>query len=297
MTEPPATPAEVTAFGLKLPPFWVSCPEAWFLVVESHFDNRKITSDATKYNHVVTSLPSEVSTSVLDILRKPPTEHKYQNIKEKLIQRHSMSEEKRLEELLQNAEQGDRSPSNFYRELEQLAISTTGVDSKLLQKLWLRKLPPSIKIAVTAYGKTDIDDILTLADRIWDVSGPQIQAITTSTPKPSTSVQSEMIEAFSKLAVSMDILQKEVAEIKRYSAGRVTPQERNEQVCSRCRNRSSSRNRRRYSNPRDRSLNRAGTHNSPCWYHSRFGENSTRCMQPCNYSSSQNFNTNNNLNH
>lgn len=286
MTEPPAAQVEVASINLKLPPFWTTCPEAWFLTVESQFANRHINADTTKFNFVVAALPAEVSMTVLDVLRNPPKNDKYKHIKDKLIQRHSLSEEKRLEELLQNAEQGDRSPSTFYREMELLATSTTGVNSALLQKLWLRKLPPAIKISITASGKTDVDEMLNLADKIWDVSTPQVQSVATT----SSIFPSEFVEAFSKLTLSIDTLKQEVSEIKRRADERVVPQAHNERVCSRCRNRSSSRNYRRHS----RSPSSSGSNNPLCWYHERFGNRSKTCIPPCNFNA--NLNPNGHLN-
>lgn len=294
MANAPEATAEEAAVSLKLPPFWVNCPEAWFITVENYFRTRRIVSDAARFSHVVTALPVEISMSILDILRKPPPEDQYETLKATLIKRHSLSEEKRLEELLLTSDQGDRSPSQYYRDLELLATANTGVDANMLLKLWLRKLSPTIKIALTAAGKTDINEVLSLADKIWDVSNSQTLSIASTSSAPvSTNFPTEMVDMFSKLTLSINALQKEVSEIKQHTGERIVTHEHNEQVCPKCRNCSSSRNYNRYRS-RSRSPNRAGTNHSPCWYHKRFGDQATRCAPPCNFTAKQNCNPNNN---
>lgn len=288
-------PGEVATLNVKLPPFWCNCPEAWFLVAESQFAHKHITADATKYHYVVAALPAEVSTSVLDVLRKPPDAGKYDALKTKLIARHSLSEEKRLEELLSAAEQGDRKPSNFYRDMELLTTAQTGVNPDLLFRLWLRKLTPALRVAITASSKTAIDDVLELADKLWEVSESQIHAIAAAPSTASGNLPPTVIDALSTLSISMGNLQREVADLKRQSAERFEqPREHSERMCSRCRERSSSRSRRGRS--RGSSRYRSNSSDQPlCWYHFRFGANARKCTSPCKFkpiSTTPNINTN-----
>ncbi|KAJ8911818.1 hypothetical protein NQ315_012548 [Exocentrus adspersus] len=125
-------------FSFKLPPFWTVKPEIWFTQIEAQFNLNKITADKTKYNHDV------------------------------IINRLTASEEKRLDELLSGSEIGDRKPSEFYRDMMNVVGGSQMVSQDLLLKLWKRRLPKTILMAITASGKENINDIVTLADKIWE---------------------------------------------------------------------------------------------------------------------------------
>ena len=53
---------EVGSVAMCLPAFWTSSPELWFAQVEVSFDNSnpKITTDSSKYNHVLQALTQDV---------------------------------------------------------------------------------------------------------------------------------------------------------------------------------------------------------------------------------------------
>ena len=53
---------EIGSIAVRLPTFWTASPEIWFAQVEANFDNRnpKITSDLSRYNHVLQAIPQDV---------------------------------------------------------------------------------------------------------------------------------------------------------------------------------------------------------------------------------------------
>ena len=66
---------DINAVSVKLPTFWIADPVLWFHQVESVFRTRtpQITRDSTKFDHVMSHLPSEVLTAVRHLIQLPPT--------------------------------------------------------------------------------------------------------------------------------------------------------------------------------------------------------------------------------
>lgn len=251
---------ETTNYSFKLPTFWSNVPEVWFIQVEQIFAINRIVSDMSKYRHVIAVLPQEAMTSVLDLLRDPPEENKYLKLKEALISRHSLSENKRLEELLSSSEMGDHSPSTLFRDMENRLGSSSFVNRDLLRRLWLRKLPESVKVSVTSSNLEDISAILSMADKVWEVTHNQkIYAATSAPPTVtnSASCEGELLEAIKALT-------SEVASLKLNNTRR------------RANSRYSGRN-------RSRSQSWNSSRNNYCWYHSNFGNRASKCVQPCKY--------------
>lgn len=243
----------------KLPLFWSNMPEIWFIQAEQIFALNRITADMSKYRHVVAVLPQEVMSSVVDLLRNPPNSNKYESLKQALITRHSFSESKRLEELLSSSEIGDRSPSAFFRDMENIMGSSAIVNSDLLKQLWLRKLPEQVKVQVISSNFENMQQILTLADKIWEVTRGSLVASVSSEPSFCSSCKNDnIIEAIRTLSM-------EVSSIKNN-----LHYERRSRFSQSGRNRSLSRSRSR-------------ENKNYCWYHSNFGDKANKCIQPCRY--------------
>ena len=78
----------INSVAVKLPTFWMHDPDLWFLQSEAVFASRvpAVRRDATKFNHVVTALPSEALNAVKNVIRlSPATADRYQQLKSTLI--------------------------------------------------------------------------------------------------------------------------------------------------------------------------------------------------------------------
>lgn len=218
----------------------------------------------------------------------------YITLKNKLIERHSMSEERRIEQLLSQTEMGDKKPSEFYRSMESLAPPPETFDRSLLAKFWLRRLPKELGMALLSSGKTDTTDLLTIADRMWDLgycsnisaiglnlnqTSPS-EKIIPAIPQPNVpqlvqnSISQISIEAISTLTSAIHEMSTKFANFDQRLSSLQNAQQ------GRYRSRSRSQSRRRFRSP--------SVNNSMCWYHRRFGNHARKCIAPCSYKSDDN---------
>ena len=70
---------ETNAVRLKLPTVWTSQPQVWFQQAQAQFTISGITSDQTKYAYTIAALDQDTAVRLLDLLRAPPTENKYES--------------------------------------------------------------------------------------------------------------------------------------------------------------------------------------------------------------------------
>lgn len=261
--------SEICATTIALPQFWTEYPEAWFIHSETQFSTKRITSDNSKYEATISALPPNVITIILDIIQKPPTLNKYETIKATLIERFSLSERAKLEKILGDSEIGDRKPSEFYRSLAQLA--GPNFDTELLKKLWLRKLPKNLNVTLTTANVTDTQNLLRLADNIWEVMFSGEIATVKEPPiiqPPQTNNSLErMIE---KLYLSTTNINNELGRVSR-------------ELDTLKRDFYTSTRRQSFSRGRSASRGRTPQKYRLCRYHYRFGSKARKCIQPCAY--------------
>ena len=60
-------PGGVEAYAMKIPPYWTSDPQIWFVQVKAQFTAKGITAQRTMYHHVVGSLFPEIATEIRDL--------------------------------------------------------------------------------------------------------------------------------------------------------------------------------------------------------------------------------------
>lgn len=91
---------DVYSISVKLPQFWSNSPSTWFIQAESQFSISRVSSEVSKYHYVVAALPQDIIESIIDFIQNPPLKDIYLEIKKLLIDRHSLSVEKRIEKLI-----------------------------------------------------------------------------------------------------------------------------------------------------------------------------------------------------
>ncbi|XP_048002727.1 uncharacterized protein LOC125239238 [Leguminivora glycinivorella] len=225
--------------------------------MESQFGVANITADATKYNYVVSQLDSQYVAEVEDIILAPPPTDKYKKIKEELIKRLSVSRQKKVKQLLSQEELGDRKPSQFLRHLRHLA--GPNIPDEFLLSIWTSRLPSNLQFVIAAKLNDPIEELADLADRVHDVSTPQVAAASAADPQMAV-----LMRQVSELAEGMKALKSQFGNDRQ----------------SRSRSRAPNKSRNRSSSRRSQSSYRKFPE---CWYHAKFGEKATRCMKPCDF--------------
>ncbi len=241
-----------SSINIPYPPFWDEMPEIWFAQMENIFKIKKIKSDEQQYLHTVASLPVVIIASISDVIQKLPEEHKYDALKTTIIKRKTLSENQRLEKLLESTHMGDRSPSQFWRDLKSIAGESLLTNDSLVKNLWFKRLPEKIQPIVISRSKDDMAELIELADSIWQISYGSGTAI--SEIKTENSALSKLESEISELR----------AQIKKFHTYNGTYK----------RNRSRSRTK-NHGNPNNG--NRNYSNNKTCFYHNKFGAKAKKC--------------------
>ena len=242
--------SSVATVNLNLPPFWPSDPLVWFAQVEAQFSPRHITAQKTKFDHVVASLTPEYATEVRDLILKPPDTTPYDTLKAHLVKRTEASEQRRLQQLFNAEELGDRKPSQLLRHMHLLlGEKATTTDSSFLRELFLQCLLTNVRLILASTADTlSLEDLAALADKIMEVHSctPSVASVTSS-----------------QLATEVDKLRAEIVSLKKMVNRRPT----------------SRRTRTRSSSPARPLI----SDSSVCWYHQTFGADARKCKPLCSW--------------
>ncbi len=186
--QPPA--ATVSAVVVKIPPFWPADPEVWFAQVEAQFATRAITTQKTRFDHMVASLGPEFATEVRDLILKPPADTPYDKLKAQLIRRTAASEQRKLQQLISGEELGDRKPTQLLRRMQQLlGDKLSSADSQtFLRELFLQRLPSNVHMVLAlADAAMDLSKLAGMADKVMEVVTPTVASITDPAPRSDSS--------------------------------------------------------------------------------------------------------------
>lgn len=170
---------------LKLPPFWHIDRTVWFAQTRGAIRHRGITTQRTKYDYVVASLLSEITTEVRDL---NVSDNPYDTLKQQLIQHTCLPEQRRLQQLFNATKLGDRKPTQLLRRMQKLlGDSTTAAEAPLLCELFLQRFPANMRmvLAPSTEGKS-LEEIAEQADKIIDVTPPAMSAVTSQIPTPDS---------------------------------------------------------------------------------------------------------------
>ena len=198
----------VSAVSIKLPPFWPSDPEIWFVQVEAQFSTRGITLQKMKFEYLVSSLSPEIATEVRDLLLRPPAENPYDQLKTELVKRTAASEQRKLQQLNSGEELGGRKPTQLLRRMQQLlGDHAAEANQTFLRELFLQRLPPNVRMVLACSdATTNINTLTDMADKVMEVATPSVAAINQPHAPPMPDPEVKQLEEISKLSEHLSVL-------------------------------------------------------------------------------------------
>ena len=75
----------IAAVAVKLPKFWPQNLSVWFSLVEAQFRNARVTTDQTKFDHVLGVIDQKYAELCSPVLENLPNEGKYEALKNFLL--------------------------------------------------------------------------------------------------------------------------------------------------------------------------------------------------------------------
>ncbi|BHF59765.1 hypothetical protein SprV_0100272600 [Sparganum proliferum] len=116
------------------------------------------------FNHLQRRLPEDYAEELCDLLIYRSLELPYDKLKEVLVKRVAMVEERRLRQLLTVEEFGDRKPSQLLRTVQQF-VGERKFETSILRQLFLQCLPLDVQTVLTI-SQGSIEELAELADKV-----------------------------------------------------------------------------------------------------------------------------------
>jgi hypothetical protein len=130
----------VAHVAFKIPDFWPHNPNMWFRKIESKFRICNIRHSSTKYDHLLSALPTDICSSINDSLGEidENAEDAYEQLKALLIFRYTMDRWARAFELHKFPEIGDMKPSEMMRQMKALLTPDSPAGTYFMAAFLLR---------------------------------------------------------------------------------------------------------------------------------------------------------------
>ena len=90
----------------KIATFYATDVELWFNQIETQFDLHQIHNDAERYSLTCAALSGEVASGVRDVLLQPFRSHKFESLKNILIERRGLTTPERVNKVISGERMG-----------------------------------------------------------------------------------------------------------------------------------------------------------------------------------------------
>ena len=126
---------------------------------------RGIKEDETKYYYVIAALDQETASRLMDLIRQPADDGKYQTLKDRLINTFGLNRRERATRLLHFRLLGDSKPPALMDEM--LALLGDHPPCLLFEQLFLEQLAEDIHIHLMDAEIEHFRELARCADTLW----------------------------------------------------------------------------------------------------------------------------------
>jgi hypothetical protein len=158
----------VAQVEFKIPDFWPHNPTTWLRKMESKFRICNITQSSTKYNHLLSALPTEVCSNINDSLVEidKNAADAYEQLKGQLMSKYTKDRWARAYELHKFPEIGDLKPSEMMREMKAL-LRTDSSPGMYFMAAFLLRLPADMIDHIISKDFKDCTKMAEYADMLY----------------------------------------------------------------------------------------------------------------------------------
>ncbi len=135
-------------------------------MMEGQFILKGFMQDTMKFYHVLGSLPETEVRGLGDLMRGPPTEDAYTQLKARLLSAHTLTEFQRMEKLLAAQALGGQKPSDMLHDLVQFCPDGEA-QTRIFRYLFLQRLPTEISIILAEDRDSMLSTLAARADQLW----------------------------------------------------------------------------------------------------------------------------------
>jgi hypothetical protein len=135
-------------------------------MVGGQFVLKGITQDTMKFYHILGSLPETAVRGLGDLMRGPPPEDAYIQLKARLLAAHTLTEFQRMEKLHAAQALGGQKPSDMLHDLVQFCPDGEA-QTRIFRYLFLQRLPTEIRIVLAEDRNFTLAALAARADQLW----------------------------------------------------------------------------------------------------------------------------------
>lgn len=147
--------------SVKPPPFMETAVKGWFAILDAQFHLARITSDETKFYHVLSSLPPD---TIAHLPQEILIRKNFGSLQEAVTDMYEKTKPELFERLISKARLTGR-PSLFLSELREIA-DKVGVGDDLIRHKFVQSLPTGIAAALASQRELSLSQLGKLADEL-----------------------------------------------------------------------------------------------------------------------------------